>query len=146
MRLTSSIVMLLALVVSLYAEDRRSLQHGDRLGFDYYDAAWSYLGQSRANHLDSYDFFDRLGRKVGWADGTKPGRVDFYLANGQLLRSVVIDATGGSLNLDAYGNVKVIGSTNVRGGVDYYSPFTLNVTSATTAMEYVEFTEPRDDD
>lgn len=146
MRSFAAMLMLLVLVTGMYAEDRRSLQHGDRGGFDYYDAAWSYLGQSRANHLNSYDFFDRLGRKVGWADGTRPGRVDFYLANGQLLRSVVIDANGGSLNLDVYGNIKVIGSSNVRGGVDYYSPFTLNVTSATTAMEYVEFSELRDDD
>jgi hypothetical protein len=146
MRRILTIVILLVLVTGVYAEDRRSLQHGDRLGFDYYDAAWSYLGQSRANHLGSYDFFDRTGHKVGWADGTKPGRVDFFLANGQLLRSVVIDATGGSLNLDAYGNIKVIGSSNIRGGVDYYSPFTLNVTSATTSLEYVEFSELRDDD
>ena len=138
-------LMLLSLMAGMYAEDRRSVQHGDRQGFDYYDAAWSYLGQSRANHLDSYDFFDRLGHKVGWADGSKPGRVDFYLANGQLLRSVVTDANGGSLNLDANGNVKVIGTSNIRGGVDYFSPFTLNVTSVTSTMEYVEFMEARDD-
>jgi len=146
MRHISAIVMLLILMIGLSAEDRRSVQHGDHLGYDYYDAAWSYLGQSRANHLDSYDFFDRVGHKVGWANATKPGQVDFFLANGQLLRSVVFDAAGGSLNLDAYGNIKVIGSSNVRGGVDFYSPFTLNVTSATTRLEYVEFSEPRDDD
>jgi hypothetical protein len=137
-------LMLLSLMAGLYAEDRRSVQHGDRQGFDYYDAAWSYLGQSRANHLNSYDFFDRLGRKVGWADASKPGRVDFYLANGEKLRSVVTDANGGSLNLDANDNVKVIGTSNIRGGVDYFSPFTLNVTSVTSTLDYVEFMEAPD--
>lgn len=145
MRALLSLLLLLLLTGGARAEDRRSVQHGDRQGFDYYDAAWSYLGQSRANHLNSYDFFDRLGRKVGWADASKPGRVDFYIGDGLLLRSVVIDANGGSLNLDAYGNVKVIGTSNIRGGVDYFSPFTLQVTSATTALEYVEFLESRDD-
>ena len=138
-------MLLLSVVSGARAEDRRSVQHGDRQGFDYYDAAWSYLGQSRTNHLSSYDFFDRFGRKVGWADASKPGRVDFYLADGQVLRSVVIDANGGSLNLDAYGNVKVIGTSNIRGGVDYFSPFTLQVTSATTTLEYVEFLESPND-
>ncbi len=136
---------LLAVVtIPTSAEDRRSVPHHDRQGFDYYDAAWSFLGLSRLNHLGSYDFFDRFNRKVGWADATRPGQINFYLANGELLRTVLVDAAGGSITLDAYGNVKVIGSSNVRGGYDYFSPFNFNLTSATTTLEYQAFTEAQD--
>ncbi len=136
------IVLMVSFFIAVQAsEDRRAIAHGDGNGYDFFDFSWSFLGHSRVNTKGSYDFFDRQGHLVGWAQATTGSRVDFFFANGEPFRTVITDATGGVMNLDAYGNVKTIGVTNTRGGADFYNPFTMQVANSSTSLDYIEFGE-----
>lgn len=133
-----TITLLICVAAAPALEQTRAVEHLDKDGYDYYDVAWNFMGWSTTNNKAGYDYYDANGMYLGWSQSSSNERMEFYDSSGVHYRTVLFDATGGTVNMDGFDIVHNIGVPNYLGGADNYDEHN-RLSNSGTGRDYVEY-------